>query len=67
MNRPLDHLLAYTLSELGTTGTFDGNKRLVVRGRFNTRQLENVQKNYIGRCCRVGLGHVNIFIYFRSF
>merc|ERR1712137_123786 len=47
MNRPLDHLLAYTLSELGTTGTFDGNKRLVVRGRFNTRQLENVQKNYI--------------------
>merc|ERR1711879_508989 len=47
MNRPPDHLLAYSLSELGTTGTLDGNRRLVVRGRFNPRQLENVQKNYI--------------------
>merc|ERR1712137_192679 len=47
MNRPPDHLLAFSLAELGTTGTFDGNRRLVVRGRFNPRQLENVQKNYI--------------------
>ena len=48
MNRNPEHLLAFALSELGTTGTLDGNKRLVVRGRFTPRQLENVQKNYIG-------------------
>ena len=49
MKRPSEHLLAYSLAELGTTGTFDGKMRLVVRGRFNPRQLENVQKNYIGK------------------
>ena len=49
MNRNPEHLLAFALSELGTTGTLDGNKRLVVRGRFTPRQLENVQKNYIGK------------------
>jgi len=47
MNRPPEHFMTFILSELGTTGQLDGNKRLVVNGRFNPRQLENVEKNYI--------------------
>lgn len=47
MHRSPEHFITFVLSELGTTGQLDGNKRLVVNGRFNPRQLENVEKNYI--------------------
>eukprot|EP01095_Lingulamoeba_sp_RSL-Kostka_P014878 TRINITY_DN664_c1_g3_i1.p1 TRINITY_DN664_c1_g3~~TRINITY_DN664_c1_g3_i1.p1 ORF type:complete len:227 (-),score=75.21 TRINITY_DN664_c1_g3_i1:289-969(-) len=47
MERPIDHFLNFTLSELGTTGTLDGNHRLVIRGRFNPTVLQNVQNKYI--------------------
>lgn len=47
MNRTTDHVLAYTLSELGTSGNLDGNLRLVIKGRFNPRQVETVIRKYI--------------------
>ena len=34
MNRSPDHVLQFTLSELGTEGSIDGNQRLVIRGRY---------------------------------
>jgi translation initiation factor 2 subunit 2 len=48
MNRPGEHFQQYCMAELGTTGTLDGNNRLVMRGRFDPRKLESIQKSYIG-------------------
>ena len=47
MRRPAPHFLEYTLIELGTTGNYDADSRLSIRGRFNPTQLETVTKNYI--------------------
>jgi len=47
MHRQQDHVLAFMLAELGTTGTLDGNNKLVVKGRFQQKQIENVLRRYI--------------------
>lgn len=33
---------------MGTTGSVDGAGRLVIRGRFQQKQVENVLRRYIG-------------------
>lgn len=35
-------------SEMGTTGSVDGAGRLVIKGRFQQKQIENVLRRYIG-------------------
>ncbi|KAJ1564057.1 hypothetical protein HK405_015958, partial [Cladochytrium tenue] len=47
MRREPDHVIQYLFSELGTTGSIDGSQRLVIRGRFQQKQIENVLKRYI--------------------
>jgi translation initiation factor 2 subunit 2 len=47
MNREEDHVLAYVFAELGTHGSLDGTKRLVIKGRFQPKQMENVIRHYI--------------------
>ncbi|KAI9193605.1 domain found in IF2B/IF5-domain-containing protein [Polychytrium aggregatum] len=47
MHRQPDHVIQYFLSELGTTGSVDGSQRLVIKGRFQQKQIENVLKRYI--------------------
>jgi len=47
MNRPMEHVMQYLFSELGTTGSTDANERLIIKGRFQQRQIENVLKHYI--------------------
>lgn len=47
MNRPIDHLTAFLLTELGTTGNMDGAQRLIIKGRFQQLQVESVLKRYI--------------------
>lgn len=47
MHRQQDHVLTFMLAELGTTGTLDGNSKLVVKGRFQQKQIENVLRRYI--------------------
>lgn len=34
MRRNADHVFQFMLAELGTEGSIDGNKRLVIRGKF---------------------------------
>lgn len=34
MRRNPEHVLQFTLAELGTEGSIDGNQRLVIRGRY---------------------------------
>ncbi len=47
MNRPMEHVIQYLFSELGTTGSTDASERLIIKGRFQQRQMENVLKHYI--------------------
>eukprot|EP00004_Rigifila_ramosa_P015949 TRINITY_DN3750_c0_g1_i2.p1 TRINITY_DN3750_c0_g1~~TRINITY_DN3750_c0_g1_i2.p1 ORF type:complete len:370 (-),score=106.32 TRINITY_DN3750_c0_g1_i2:20-1078(-) len=47
MNRPPEHVLSFLLAELGTDGSVDGNKRLVLKGRFVSRQIESLLRRYI--------------------
>ncbi|KAL3901377.1 MAG: hypothetical protein SGCHY_000642 [Lobulomycetales sp.] len=47
MHRQPDHMIQFLFAELGTTGSIDGNQRLVIKGRFQQKQIENVLKRYI--------------------
>eukprot|EP00127_Corallochytrium_limacisporum_P002533 Clim_evm90s128 gene=Clim_evmTU90s128 len=47
LHRQPDHLLAFLLTELGTTGNLDGANSLVIKGRFQQKQIENVLRKYI--------------------
>jgi len=47
LHRQPNHLLAFLLSELGTSGSIDGNNQLIIKGRFQQKQIENVLRRYI--------------------
>ncbi|PWN90555.1 hypothetical protein FA10DRAFT_267007 [Acaromyces ingoldii] len=47
MHRQPDHVIQYLFSELGTVGSVDGSQRLVIKGRFQPKQIENVLRRYI--------------------
>ncbi|KAL7267670.1 translation initiation factor eIF-2 beta subunit [Rhizina undulata] len=47
MKRHDDHVTQFLFAELGTSGSVDGSKRLVIRGKFQQKQLENVLRRYI--------------------
>ncbi|CAJ2652841.1 unnamed protein product [Trifolium pratense] len=47
MHRQPDHVMAFLLSELGTTGSLDGQQRLVVKGRFAPKNFEGILRRYV--------------------
>lgn len=47
MKRTEDHVTAFLFAELGTTGSTDGSRRLVIKGKFMQKQIENVLRRYI--------------------
>jgi len=47
LHRQSKHVLAFLLAELGTSGSVDGSNQLIIRGRFNQKQIENVLRRYI--------------------
>lgn len=47
LNRSEDHLFAFALSELGTTGRLDGNHCFVLKGRFTDKHLEGLLRKYV--------------------
>ncbi|KAG8353488.1 hypothetical protein FVEN_g8514 [Fusarium venenatum] len=47
MKRTEEHVTAYLFAELGTSGSVDGSRRLVIKGRFQQKQIENVVRKYI--------------------
>jgi translation initiation factor 2 subunit 2 len=49
MHRQPDHLIQYLFAELGTQGSIDGAQRLLIKGRFQQKQIEIVLKRYIGK------------------
>lgn len=50
MKRTDEHVTQFLFAELGTSGSVDGSKRLVIKGRFQQKQIENVLRRYIGTC-----------------
>jgi len=47
MHRQPEHVIAFLFAEMGTTGSVDGAGRLVIRGRFQQKQIENVLRRYM--------------------
>ncbi|KAI9694729.1 MAG: hypothetical protein M1822_000345 [Bathelium mastoideum] len=47
MKRQDEHVISFLFAELGTNGSVDGSRRLVIKGRFQQKQIENVLRRYI--------------------
>ena len=48
MKRSDEHVMQFIFAELGTSGSVDGSRRLVIKGRFQQKQIEGVLRRYIG-------------------
>jgi translation initiation factor 2 subunit 2 len=55
MKRNDEHVTQFLFAELGTSGSVDGSQRLVIKGRFQQKQIENVLRRYIGKQGQMGL------------
>jgi translation initiation factor 2 subunit 2 len=53
MHRQPEHVIQFMFAEMGTTGSVDGSGRLVIKGRFQQKQIENVLRRYIGMISHV--------------
>ena len=47
MKRTDEHVTQFLFAELGTSGSVDGSRRLVIKGRFQQKQIVNVLRRYI--------------------
>jgi len=47
LKRTEEHVTQYLFAELGTNGSVDGSRRLVIKGRFQSKQIENILRRYI--------------------
>lgn len=47
LKRQDKHLHQYLLAELGTNGSIDMNSALIIKGRFQQKQIESVLRSYI--------------------
>lgn len=47
ISRKPEHVLEFVLTELGTTGSLDGQNKFIIKGRFSSKQLESVLAKYI--------------------
>ena len=61
MKRTDEHVTQFLFAELGTSGSVDGSKRLVIKGRFQQKQIENVLRRYIGMCPNPCFGYLLTF------
>ena len=47
ISRKPEHVVEFVLTELGTTGSLDGQNKFIIKGRFSSKQLESVLSKYI--------------------
>lgn len=47
MHRQDEHVISFLFAELGTSGSVDGSHRLVIKGRYTQKNMENVLRRYI--------------------
>lgn len=63
IKRTDEHVTLFLFSELGTSGSVDGSRRLVIKGRFQQKQIENVLRRYIGEHIKTYRKRVRGLIY----
>ncbi|KAK7015842.1 translation initiation factor eIF-2 beta subunit [Paramarasmius palmivorus] len=51
MHRQPEHVIQFLFAEMGTTGSVDGAGRLVIKGRFQQKQVENVLRSFRSGVC----------------
>ena len=47
LKRSDEHIMQFLFAEMGTSGSLDGSRRLVIKGRFQSKQIENILRRYI--------------------
>lgn len=47
LHRQPNHMQAFLLAELGTSGSVDANSQLIIKGKFQQKQIESVLRKYI--------------------
>ncbi|KAF7152129.1 hypothetical protein RHSIM_Rhsim01G0243800 [Rhododendron simsii] len=47
MHRQPEHAMTFLLAEMGTSGSLDGQQRLVVKGRFAPKNFEGILRRYV--------------------
>ncbi|PWA50061.1 Translation initiation factor IF2/IF5 [Artemisia annua] len=47
MHRQPEHVMTFLMAELGTSGSLDGQQRLVVKGRFAPKNFEGILRRYV--------------------
>ncbi|CAL5427015.1 unnamed protein product [Camellia sinensis] len=47
MHRQPEHVMTFLLAEMGTSGSLDGQQRLVVKGRFAPKNFEGILRRYV--------------------
>ncbi|CDS10235.1 hypothetical protein LRAMOSA02911 [Lichtheimia ramosa] len=47
LHRQPEHVIQFLFTELGTTGSVDGSQQLIIKGRWQQKQIENVLRRYI--------------------
>lgn len=62
MKRTEEHVMQFLFAELGTSGSVDGSRRLVIKGRFQQKQIENVLRRYIGAFITLLRGFRSLFL-----
>ena len=50
MHRQPEHVMTFLLAEMGTSGSLDGQQRLVIKGRFAPKNFEGILRRYISKC-----------------
>ena len=55
MNRPVEHVQLFLMAELGTSGSLDGQQRLICKGRFQPKAFEGVLRRYANECALGGV------------
>ena len=63
MKRTDEHVTAYLFAELGTSGSVDGSRRLVIKGRFQQKQIENVLRRYLSKSCTMCISN-GVYTYY---
>ncbi|OQR80015.1 eukaryotic translation initiation factor 2 subunit 2-like [Tropilaelaps mercedesae] len=47
LRRAPKHLQAFLMAEMGTSGSIDANNQLIIKGRFQQKQIEHILRRYI--------------------
>jgi translation initiation factor 2 subunit 2 len=49
MHRQPEHVIIFLFAEMGTSGSLDGQQRLVMKGRFAPKKFEAIPRTYISK------------------